>query len=218
MKNKQTITTKERTNGMLSSLLPLNELTPKGNISTRNIRPDIKEIAVLFCRLNKVNAPNGMPLQHAADLLGLPSTVLKQWLDEDTQLKALSDKEYMERLKDRERIILDSLFNPISMAISELNHRLQNTPDIFTNNELLKLINILTDQYTKVYALRLSTDTQQATDTTFNQLKSIFGNARSRMVIDQNNSIPVPVEVIDSTADSTDSTSPNNSPNNETPT
>lgn len=187
--NPEIKTTLERQQGLLP-LVATDEITKSGKISKRLIRQDTKELAIIFCQLNKVGKEGQMTIGHASDLLGVPYTILKDWLLEHQTLIVQSDKEYLARLAHRERVLLDALFNPVDLALQELNNRLINNPDSFTNTELFKLINIMADQYTKVYAMKLTRDSQESekevsTDNTLTELKSIFTQAKERLIIDQ---------------------------------
>lgn len=180
--------TKERQKGLIP-LTALDEITKSGKVSKRLVRQDTKEIAIMFARLNRVGDENGMAITHCSDLLGVPYTLLRDWLNEDSTLRVQSDKEYIARLAHRERVLLDNLFNPVDLAMQELNNRLVNSPDVFTNNELMKLVTTIGDQYMKVYSMRIQREIAQderesVQDNTFNELKNIFDTAKERLVID----------------------------------
>lgn len=184
--------TKERQTGLLP-LVATDEITKSGKVSKRTVRQDTKEIAVMFCQMNKVGKQDGMPITHASDLLGVPYTLLKQWLREHDTLIVENEQQYIKRLAHRERVLLNSLFNPLDLAMQELNNRLLNNPDQFSNTELLKLVTTISEQYTRVYAMRLQRESEShrsdsAQQNTFTELKQIFTNAKNRLIIDQTDS------------------------------
>lgn len=183
--------TKERQTGLLSLVVTTDEMSKSGKVSKRLVRQDTKDIAIMFCQLNKVTQPGGMPLKHASDLLGVPHTTLKEWLLEHDTLIIESDKEYVERLAKREKVLLDTLFNPLDMAIQEITNRLQNEPGGFSNKELLTIISSLSEQYGKVHGMRLDRESKFQNESSdngrqnYNELREIFNSANERLIIDQ---------------------------------
>lgn len=186
--NEEIKVTKHKQVGLLTSIA-LDENTKSGKISKRYVRQDTKEIAVIFCQLNKVGQENCMTLGHASDLLGVPFYLLKQWLEEHNRLIVENEREYLERISRREKLLLDTLFNPLNMALEELTTRLQTSPENFTNYELMKLVNVMNEEYSRVYLMRLErtrhAELADRQDEKMLELKQIFSEAQNRLIIDQ---------------------------------
>lgn len=170
---------------MSSNNIPKRMLANEGMKHFLISQADLKDLSITFMRMHQVGEPHGKSWDFAETALGIKKETLKRWKKLGNDLIE-TDEGYAERVMMREKMLLDLLYNPLEMAVSEISERLNNEAirKALSIKELVTVINSMADKYSAVSNLHLQRQKEIAeynqTMDTLSRLKDIFQKAESR--------------------------------------